>query len=391
MKLGLPFSITVLFWAIAGALRLFHEETFRKRLYVDKTTIEKKTGKVAICIPAHNEEKVLEKTIRTIQKQLPTNQIFVVSDGSSDKTAEIARKLKCNVLENNPGKGKAKALASLFKYFKILQLYEFVVFIDAEVILGASYLERALRVFEAYPENVAISGYVITPWHKHSKFSKKKFIEAYRLRLNWVLQKFLVYGQSWKYVNTPIVVPGGCSIYRTSALKKIRIDTPGLLIEDFNITFQVHKKKLGKISHYPEIYIYDQEPSSFKDYWNQIRRWNIGFLQTIKIQGVWPSLFWLLLGLFIIEVLINALFVVILPIFLISATYNLYITIFIPQALEITQYISRNFILFWELFFFIFIFQKVPIENIINIGIIKIFCIFYRINIKIEILVKTKS
>jgi cellulose synthase/poly-beta-1,6-N-acetylglucosamine synthase-like glycosyltransferase len=359
MKLGFPISISVVFWMLSGLLRSFDDRIFRKRMYVRKSVIKKKLRDVAVCIPAHNEERVLERTIKKIKKQVPSRQIFVVSDGSTDKTTKIARKLHCKVLENLPGKGKARALVSLFKHFEILKHYQFVLLIDAEVTLGANYLQRALRVFETHPEIVAISGYVITPWRKNLKLTKKRFIEAYRVRLNRILQTFLVYGQSWKYTNSPIVIPGGCSIYRTSVLKRIRIDTPGLLIEDFNITFQVHKKRLGKIAHYPEIYVYDQEPTTFKDYWNQIRRWNIGFLQTVKKQGIWPSLFWVLVGLFIVEVLINALFVVIMPMFLLTSTYHLYLTIFIPQTLEITQYISRNYILFWELSIFIFIFDYI--------------------------------
>lgn len=357
MKLGLPISISVTFWIIAGLLRAFYEETFGKRMYVKNSVIKKKLRGVAVCIPAHNEEKVLERTIKAIKRQVPPKQIFVVSDGSTDKTVEIARKLRCKVIQNMPGKGKARALAGLFKHFKIFKNFEFVLFIDAEVILGAEYLERAMKVFATHPETVAISGYVITPLRKHRKLTKKGFIEAYRVRLNHILQMFLVYGQSWKFVNTTVVIPGGCSIYRTNVLKKIRIDTPGLLIEDFNLTFQIHKYKLGKISHYPNIYIYDQEPQNFRDYWNQVRRWNIGFLQTMRKQGIWPGLFWFLVGIFTIEVFINATLIVLLPATALLLTTQYYAPVLNPQIVTVSKFVSRYYITLWELLGATFVFD----------------------------------
>ena len=45
---------------------------------------------VAILIPAHNEEAVLDDSLRAASTLLPLSQIHVVSDGSSDRTVAIA-------------------------------------------------------------------------------------------------------------------------------------------------------------------------------------------------------------------------------------------------------------------------------------------------------------
>jgi len=50
--------------------------------------------KLAICIPAFNEEKTIQQVIETIPKQIAgvwMIKVFVLDDGSTDKTAELAK------------------------------------------------------------------------------------------------------------------------------------------------------------------------------------------------------------------------------------------------------------------------------------------------------------
>jgi len=42
-----------------------------------------------VVIPAFNEEAVLGKTLDALLQEVPSNQVLVVSDGSTDKTAQI--------------------------------------------------------------------------------------------------------------------------------------------------------------------------------------------------------------------------------------------------------------------------------------------------------------
>lgn len=339
MKLGLPFSIAVLFWMAGGVVRAFIETKLQKKTFTNEKLINENIKKVAICLPAHNEEKVIKSTIKSIKRQLPTNQIYVVSDGSVDKTFSIAKRLKCNVIKITPGAGKARALKKLIVRFNLLNHYRYLLFVDADIVLGANFIKNALRIFLNNSDVAVIAGYIKTPWKRHSKnMSIKRFIAAYRVRLNTLLQALLVYGQSWKPINNIIVAPGACSMYRSETLKRIRLDTPGLLIEDFNLTFQIHKKRLGKIAHYPNIYVFDKEPKSIKDYYKQVKRWNIGYFQTIRKQGIWVSLFWIMVGLFTLEVFLNASTVILLPFALLLLT-------------------SDNFTIFREMFLFFFIYD----------------------------------
>lgn len=64
---------------------------------------------VAAVIPAYNEEKTLGEIIRVVRAAPGVDRVIVISDGSTDGTAEIARDggALCIALEQNVGKGGA--------------------------------------------------------------------------------------------------------------------------------------------------------------------------------------------------------------------------------------------------------------------------------------------
>ena len=80
-------------------------------------------AKIAIILPAYNEEKTIEKTILSFHKELPSAAIFVINNNSSDKTYQIASniisKLKKKTLDkgvviNEFRQGKGNALRRAF-------------------------------------------------------------------------------------------------------------------------------------------------------------------------------------------------------------------------------------------------------------------------------------
>lgn len=78
--------------------------------------------KLAIIVPAFNEEKTLAKVIKTLPKKLTKitrKEIIVVNDGSTDKTAQIAKKLKVTVISHVLNRGLGAALGTGFTYAKV--------------------------------------------------------------------------------------------------------------------------------------------------------------------------------------------------------------------------------------------------------------------------------
>jgi len=66
--------------------------------------------KISIIIPAYNEEKGIGDVLKAICLASLPNEITVVSDGSVDKTVEVAKTYPVKVLEQHPNKGKAAAM-----------------------------------------------------------------------------------------------------------------------------------------------------------------------------------------------------------------------------------------------------------------------------------------
>ncbi|MCX6803759.1 MAG: glycosyltransferase family 2 protein [Candidatus Diapherotrites archaeon] len=85
--------------------------------------------KISIVIPAYNEEKGINEVIWRCKKILRSgDEIIVVSDGSKDKTAQIAKKTGVKVIDYKINKGKAGAMKEGFKIAK----NEAIVTIDAD-------------------------------------------------------------------------------------------------------------------------------------------------------------------------------------------------------------------------------------------------------------------
>ncbi len=312
---GLPVGLSIAFWTFIGLVRFVSENVRGNEIVKRKNLFS--PADVAVIIPAHNESLVIRNCIKAVKKSLPAKQIYVVSDGSTDNTHIQALKEGCNVSTLNPVRGKAKALKHLFSKYHLFKEYKLIFIVDADTMMDEQCLEYALPMFNDKDIKVVFASSQIK-WPKHFKPKKSYYFMAYRDRLNRLLSYCFVYGQTWKYTNVNYVIPGFATIYRSDTLKKLEIDTPGLLIEDFNLAFQFHKKKLGKIGYEPRMIGWDQYPETFTDYWKQVRRWNIGFFQTVKKNGVWPSFFWLALGIFSFEILLHSIFLLILPLILLS-------------------------------------------------------------------------
>ncbi|MQA96286.1 MAG: hypothetical protein GEV11_17175 [Streptosporangiales bacterium] len=153
---------------------------------------------------------------------------------------------------------------------------------------------------------VAVAGYAETQWRPREQSLTGQFITAYRDRLYLLLQVLSRFGQTWRHTNVAYIVPGFASVYRSTALRQIDVNPHGLVIEDFNMTFELHRKRLGRIGFKPGVKAYCQEPHTLGDYYRQVRRWTLGFWQTVRRHGVWPSLFWAALILLILEVVVTS-------------------------------------------------------------------------------------
>lgn len=67
---------------------------------------------VSIILPARNEETSLKQLLPAIKQQLPTAEVIVVDDGSSDRTGEVAASAGARVIRHPVSRGNGAAIKS---------------------------------------------------------------------------------------------------------------------------------------------------------------------------------------------------------------------------------------------------------------------------------------
>ncbi len=125
---------------------------------------------LSVIIPAYNEERNIEKTVKSVFGYLKTrnieHEIIVVTDGSTDKTAYIVRLLKTELstlelveFEKNRGKGFA------VKTGMLKARGDFRLFTDADNATTINHIERMMPYFkEGYGvviASIAVKGHNI--------------------------------------------------------------------------------------------------------------------------------------------------------------------------------------------------------------------------------------
>ncbi len=295
--LGFSFAL----WLTVGGLRLAGERVARPRpTALGESSLSAKD--VAVLIPAHNEELGIGATLDSVLRLVPAAHVHVIADGCDDRTGSIARSRGVHVFEQWPNRGKAGGIQLGIERFGIADRFELVLLLDSDTRLDEHYLVRGLRLMED-PEITALAGYAHTEWLPATLTPVGRVLLSYRARLYAVMQ-WVKYGQTWRHTNVTPIVPGFASIYRTRALAHMDLDPPGLVIEDFNMTFELHHRGLGKIAFEPSVFGISQDPDNVPDYYRQISRWWLGLWQTVRRHGLWLSWFSAALVLFLAETVI---------------------------------------------------------------------------------------
>jgi uncharacterized protein (TIGR00661 family) len=120
--------------------------------------------KLSIIIPTYNEEKYLPKLLKSIKDQDFSNYEIIVADAESkDKTIEMANFYGCKVVEGgSPAVGRNNGV-------KVAK-GEYLLFLDADVVLTEGYLESALNEFIENDLGISITQLIPLSDSKKDKF-----------------------------------------------------------------------------------------------------------------------------------------------------------------------------------------------------------------------------
>jgi poly-beta-1,6-N-acetyl-D-glucosamine synthase len=227
--------------------------------------------RIALLIPAHNEEMVLADTITgAMAAGVQKKDIYLVDDSSTDATAAIGAKLLGlkHVLQVTRS-GKALALQQAVIHFKLINRYGWVQIIDADSIFSPNYFDEIRRYFQ--PGVAAVCGQVKSLQHN--------WITSYRALEYTIFQDF--YKTLQNRFNMVGVMPGPATCFRSSTLASLDFSND-TLTEDFDMTVQVHHQQLGRIVYVSSALSWTQDPPSLPIYIKQVSRWYAGFFQVLK-------------------------------------------------------------------------------------------------------------
>jgi len=231
----------------------------------------KKVQKIAILIPAFNEALVISRTLESLLRLVPANDIFVVDDGSSDATKMISLKYTNNVVKT-PNHGKAHALNFGIKYFKLPKNYDYIFFMDADSQPRADFLKKVMPHFNNDKKKlICVVGQV--------KGRGVNWISKYR-QWEYHISHF-IHKRAQEILKSMLVVPGCATVYRSKIFAKLEFPS-GTLTEDMDFTFLLHRTGNNKMLFEDKAIVYTQDPQNLKDFIKQLKRWYTGFWQVVR-------------------------------------------------------------------------------------------------------------
>jgi len=229
---------------------------------------------LSIVVPCYNEEKSIAGTIQALLDSDYKNlkKIIVVDDCSTDNSYKIIKqfaKKYSRVMALKTPKNTGKASGSK-NYGARFVKTELIGFTDADSYPKKESIKKMIGFFDDKKVGAVTS----------SVFVKKrtKFIE----KLQSIEYKIIVFSRKLLgFVDAIYVTPGPLAIYSKSAYDKVGGFDESNLTEDIEITWHFVSKGYN-IAMCTQSKVYTVAPDTFKGWFNQRIRWNVGGIQTIN-------------------------------------------------------------------------------------------------------------
>lgn len=229
---------------------------------------------VAVIIPAHNEESVIRPTLISLLSVYEREDIFVHADACTDATVEICREYLPydNVYDRKENVGKSRGLEFMLHEYIVKLGYQYVSIIDADTTIEPNFLVNTLKTLRK--RDVACTvGQVKSRWYATN------LISVYRTYLYTMWQTFYKRLQS---LTNSITIASGCSTtWKVRVLEQLEFNHE-MSTEDFSLTMQVHRKRLGQIKYVSSATVWTQDPFSARSYSKQTYRWNRAWWESVR-------------------------------------------------------------------------------------------------------------
>jgi cellulose synthase/poly-beta-1,6-N-acetylglucosamine synthase-like glycosyltransferase len=252
---GLFYSLLVAF-LIDGVVIIIEAITKRQ---VEQYRCEPE--KLTVIIPVYNGADSIEGTVKSVIRTLPGVTVLVVSDGSTDNSAQLARNAGAQVLELTQNIRKVAATNKALELVKT----PYVLLIDDDVhIDGAKIPTSLLEKYDGVAFSIVPIGDKLV--HAFQRHEYRKTCEFSR-------------ASQGRQATVPCV-SGACGLYRKEVLiDQVFLHDGHFSGEDLQRTLLVHRRK-GSRGIFPHTQkIYTHVPNTFGELYRQ------------RIYGWWPGLY----------------------------------------------------------------------------------------------------
>jgi len=226
---------------------------------------------ISVLLPAHNEERVIADTIKSLLASDYNGKIevIVINDGSTDNTEgvvkEMQKKDKRIRLFRTNHVGKSRAL----NFGATKARYDYLFFLDADSVVEKQTIKEIVKPLQ--DERVAASS---------GQVRVKMTVNP----LTWFQDFEYILSSGWRYlcslIDSVSVLPGFFAT-KKRVFFEVGGFSPDTLTEDFDITLSF-KKKGHKAAVNPKAVMYTTCPSSLKQLARQRMRWGRGNIQVIR-------------------------------------------------------------------------------------------------------------
>ncbi|AUT02012.1 glycosyl transferase [Nostoc sp. CENA543] len=228
--------------------------------------------KVAVLIPAHNEEQVISSTLLEIKSQLTNqHQLVVVADNCSDKTAAIAREIGAKVIEREDPicRGKGYALDYGLRLIES-EPPDIVVFCDADCKVEPGAIDKLVQYAIATNRPVQAT-YLM---EKSCDASPKESVSVFAFKL-----KNLVRLRGLAKLGIPCLLTGTGMAFPWSVIKSVDLAS-GYIVEDMKLGLDL------AIAGYAPVFCSEANvtallPKKTQAVKSQRTRWEHGHLKTL--------------------------------------------------------------------------------------------------------------
>jgi len=262
LTLGIARAIALTALALLSAKR----QASRPRPPIDPHTF------VTVLIPAFNEERVIDRSVRQVLDSDKVQlEVIVIDDGSKDRTSEIVRehfgdnpRVRLVQLENG---GKARALNHGLELAK----GELVIALDADTQFEPDTIARLARWLVADEELGAVAG--------NAKVGNRVNLVTKWQALEYVTAQNLE-RRALARLGGMTVVPGAVGAWRKSAILEVGGYPPDTLAEDQDLTIAIQRAG-WKVAYDQSAIAWTEAPQSLHQLARQRFRWAFGTIQCV--------------------------------------------------------------------------------------------------------------